>query len=843
MRRWIFLALLLAVSTGSRAAFLRDVPLDVVQPDGRVLHAWTTGDENWSWLHDQAGYLITRDAAGRYVYALRQGGECVPSTFEAGNADPVRIGAIRGPSPPDPGLAERARLRAEGRPTLAPGQANIGLYRNLVIFIRFSDQTEFTDTPSQYDAWFNGEGAAVNSVRHYYEEASYGQLHILSSLIGTAGGQIVSYQDSHPRSYYQPESPTNPGGYTDLPDSTGWGFREHAMLAGAVRGIEAEVPDTLKLDENGDGLVDNLCFMLRGTLDNGNLIIWPHTSALSGSVQIHGIPVNTYNINLDDLMKESQRGVGTVCHEMFHSLGAPDLYHYNNNGDAVGPWDLMSEQFNPPQHMGAWMKYKYGGWIPEIPVVSVSGRRALAPLAGSGSAWKIWSPNSPTQFFVVEYRSRGSSIFDRSVPGSGMLVYRIDEATGVGHGNGFGPPDEVYIYRPNGFPAPDSTGDGEITRAVFSADSLRTAINDTTNPRDYLVDGSLGGLSISGIGSLGDSIRFTVTTSGVPGCPTTLGDANGDGKVDVSDLLAVVGQILGTDSLSAHGKACADVVTDQTINVLDLIGIVNVILNPGGQAPLAQSLLAPRLPAGPGHPVGHLGRSNPGSDGANSVPWTWAETDSSLELSVEASSVAGLELTLPWPAGCSLPGHPSLGGAAAGARLDWQTGGGACVLLAWSLSGQSLGPGWLSLQVPWRGCGEVGPPAQNPAAGSLQPAVILCGTNGEPLRLGAETPPESGPGANPGARILGIAPNPTAGGARLTFELGRGAHVSLGIYDAAGRRVALLLDQWRPAGEFTAAWDGSDSHGRAVSAGIYFARLQAGEIRASSRILLVRSSR
>jgi flagellar hook assembly protein FlgD len=48
----------------------------------------------------------------------------------------------------------------------------------------------------------------------------------------------------------------------------------------------------------------------------------------------------------------------------------------------------------------------------------------------------------------------------------------------------------------------------------------------------------------------------------------------------------------------------------------------------------------------------------------------------------------------------------------------------------------------------------------------------------------------------------------------------------LDIYDANGRRVRQLGSSTRPVGEQTIAWDLRDESGRAVQAGLYFARLE-----------------
>jgi hypothetical protein len=61
----------------------------------------------------------------------------------------------------------------------------------------------------------------------------------------------------------------------------------------------------------------------------------------------------------------------------------------------------------------------------------------------------------------------------------------------------------------------------------------------------------------------------------------SLGDANGDGDVDVMDVTSTVDYIVGNDPKPFVFDA-ADMNTDKTIDVLDVVGIVNKILSPNG---------------------------------------------------------------------------------------------------------------------------------------------------------------------------------------------------------------------------------------------------------------------
>ena len=68
---------------------------------------------------------------------------------------------------------------------------------------------------------------------------------------------------------------------------------------------------------------------------------------------------------------------------------------------------------------------------------------------------------------------------------------------------------------------------------------------------------------------------FTIESGGMSG------DANGDGSVNLLDLVTIVNHILGTQLLQGNGIVAADCNKDGEINLLDLVGIVNVILGIG----------------------------------------------------------------------------------------------------------------------------------------------------------------------------------------------------------------------------------------------------------------------
>ncbi|MBD3402666.1 T9SS type A sorting domain-containing protein [candidate division GN15 bacterium] len=83
-------------------------------------------------------------------------------------------------------------------------------------------------------------------------------------------------------------------------------------------------------------------------------------------------------------------------------------------------------------------------------------------------------------------------------------------------------------------------------------------------------------------------------------------------------------------------------------------------------------------------------------------------------------------------------------------------------------------------------------------------------------------------------------PNPFNPTTTISFTLPQKASVELTVYNVLGRKVSTLLSKDLPAGTHTVGWNGTDSHGEAVSSGVYFYRLTAGEAVLSRKMVLAR---
>jgi hypothetical protein len=83
-------------------------------------------------------------------------------------------------------------------------------------------------------------------------------------------------------------------------------------------------------------------------------------------------------------------------------------------------------------------------------------------------------------------------------------------------------------------------------------------------------------------------------------------------------------------------------------------------------------------------------------------------------------------------------------------------------------------------------------------------------------------------------------PNPFNPSTMIRFGLSEAAHVSLRIYDLAGRLVRVLVDEHRAASAYSETWDGLDMDGSRVSSGVYFYRLVAGDFVQTRKMVLLR---
>ncbi len=83
-------------------------------------------------------------------------------------------------------------------------------------------------------------------------------------------------------------------------------------------------------------------------------------------------------------------------------------------------------------------------------------------------------------------------------------------------------------------------------------------------------------------------------------------------------------------------------------------------------------------------------------------------------------------------------------------------------------------------------------------------------------------------------------PNPFNRSTVIRYDVNNKTHVDLEIVDLNGRRLATLVDEIKPEGQYTAAWTGRDANNNIVAGGVYLYRLKAGRVMETKKMLLLK---
>lgn len=83
-------------------------------------------------------------------------------------------------------------------------------------------------------------------------------------------------------------------------------------------------------------------------------------------------------------------------------------------------------------------------------------------------------------------------------------------------------------------------------------------------------------------------------------------------------------------------------------------------------------------------------------------------------------------------------------------------------------------------------------------------------------------------------------PNPFNPSTFIEYSLSERIHVALEVFDIAGRRIAILVNEEQPAGPHSARWDGKNERGVEVSSGVYLCRLTAGKDTIQRKMVILR---
>lgn len=347
------------------------------------------------------------------------------------------------------------------------------------------------------------------SMRDYYLEVSYSNL--------TLEGDVVGWLRM-PQSYdYYVAGQYGAGTYPR---------NAQKLVEDAVAAADPVV-DFSRYDNDGDGYVDGLFVVHAGPgreETGNNNHIHSHKWDLSSGQNApgpyltdDGVYVDPYSTEPEEFENGSLITIGVFCHEFCHVLGAPDLYNTETGLGVVGKFGLMDAGSwngtplgNCPAHMSPLFKYLFG-WVDpiaveregtvEIPfaqIPSVEREAVVYRLLPNpqGCDWNFQGTGQG-EYFLVENRQLTG--FDRELPGSGLLIWHIDESQPDNN-------DRYYrlacIMQADGDPSTSTEGD--------STDLWSSSVEGFCNssiPSSSLWDGTPTGASVKDISSSADPMR------------------------------------------------------------------------------------------------------------------------------------------------------------------------------------------------------------------------------------------------------------------------------------------------------------------------------------------------
>ena len=502
----LFFAFFLLNLNFALSGVLKNYKVSLTQPNGFQFECFLSGDENFNFYHTKEGYVIIQNEDGYYYFAEKKNSDISSSKFVINTENlgsQEKLNLEKWVRPDESFFVKKHKesiknYKENGFLTTKSGKVN-----NLMIFIRFKDQSDGSLNYESYENLLNKNDAV--SFKDYYLAASGNKLDVTTHISPVSNNVIKYYQDKKSRDYYRPYNPsTNPEGYQNASQKAS---REQDLLTYILQQANNDPQlASIDFDSDSDGKIDNAIFMVMGGPDGWSDLLWPHRAWFRGNATLFGKKLYDYNLMLVDLMSSASYGLGTLCHEFFHSLGAPDLYHYNyDNFTPTGAWDIMEVTSNPPQYMSSLLKFQYTNWVTNYLEVSEDGEFKIKPNGAEDSTlYYIYTPNSETDIIVVEFRKRQGR-YESSLPGTGLLVYKINyDYWKLGNNSG---DNEHYIYRPNG----SKTNNGSINTANFSDKVGRTEIGDLTNPKIELTNGKLGNIEIYNIKEYDDYMTFKVS--------------------------------------------------------------------------------------------------------------------------------------------------------------------------------------------------------------------------------------------------------------------------------------------------------------------------------------------
>lgn len=466
---------LLAFTCPSRSVpAKRGVWRTVTLSNGLTVKARLCGDEHAHWWQAEDGSCFDVDSLGK-------GKAVVPQ--ELMSKARSRMAAKRQAARRANAMKASQRIATNSNTGKFQGQRH-----GLIILVNFADSkfntSKFGPTQTLYSRIANeanyGENNFKGSISDYFKAQSGGQF-LLD--FDVAGPVTLPYGYS----------------YYGQNDDDGYDKRPKEMVKEACQAVDGSV-DFSKYDWDGDGEVEEVFVVYAGngehdTANQPNLI-WPHMDNLANykeQLTLDGVTINTYACASELNGDKTLSGIGTFCHEFSHCMGFPDMYDTASDGNnfGMGSWDLMD--------YGSYNGYGYVpagysgyekmvcGWTTPIELDKPMTVNGMERLADMGQTYIIYNKGNRNEYYILENRQQSG--FDKYLPGSGLLIERVDYDKDIWDWNAVNTTNGGYY--PEGSSTPSYNDHQRIT--IFHANNIEYDGNNATYPYaslDSLTDSS-----------------------------------------------------------------------------------------------------------------------------------------------------------------------------------------------------------------------------------------------------------------------------------------------------------------------------------------------------------------
>lgn len=466
---------LLAFTCPSRSVpAKRGVWRTVTLSNGLTIKVRLCGDEHAHWWQAEDGSCFDVDSLGK-------GKAVVPQ--ELMSKARSRMAARRQAARRANAKKASQRIATNGNTGKFQGQRH-----GLIILVNFADSkfntSKFGPTQTLYSRIANeanyGENNFKGSISDYFKAQSGGQFLLDFDVAGPV---------------------TLPNGYSyyGQNDDDGYDKRPKEMVREACQAVDGSV-DFSKYDWDGDGEVEEVFVVYAGngehdTTNKPNLI-WPHMDNLANydeQLTLDGVTINTYACASELNGDKTLSGIGTFCHEFSHCMGFPDMYDTASDGNnfGMGSWDLMDygsyngDGYVPAGYSG--YEKMVCGWTTPIELdkpMTVNGMKRLADM---GQTYIIYNKGNRNEYYILENRQQSG--FDKYLPGSGLLIERVDYDKDIWEWNAVNTTNGGYY--PEGSYTPSYNDHQRIT--IFHANNIEDDDNNATYPYaslDSLTDSS-----------------------------------------------------------------------------------------------------------------------------------------------------------------------------------------------------------------------------------------------------------------------------------------------------------------------------------------------------------------